>query len=194
MLAGVAAFFRGAVNGGAQVPLVLAKLVQCRLQRLPQLVQLLSAHGPGCASLMPSVANMLTQTPGLCAVMKLVGGIAPERQIPAFAPQTFKQWFRERGVRNQGKPPVILWPDTFYNHFFPEVGMAAVEVLEAVGYQVRVPEPSLCCGRPLYDFGMLDMAERWLQRILAGIVNLAAPLCTAPVWHGILVPGTLLLG
>jgi Fe-S oxidoreductase len=120
-------------------------------------------------ALMPNVANILTQTPGLRAVMKMVGGIAPERQMPAFAPKTFKQWFRERGVHNQGGPQVILWPDTFNNHFFPEVSKAAVGVLEASGYQVIVPEQSLCCGRPLYDFGMLDTAERWLRQLLASL-------------------------
>jgi FAD/FMN-containing dehydrogenase/Fe-S oxidoreductase len=121
------------------------------------------------ASLLPGAANLLTQTPGLRAVMKAAGGIAPARQLPAFAPYTFKQWFRRRGVYNQGRPQVILWPDTFNNYFFPEVARAAVEVLEAVGYRVLVPERSLCCGRPLYDFGMLDTAERWLKHVLESL-------------------------
>jgi Fe-S oxidoreductase len=61
---------------------------------------------------------------------------------------------------------VILWADTFNNHFHPEVAKAAVEVLEREGFRVRVPSDSLCCGRPLYDFGMLDEAQRRLQEIL----------------------------
>ena len=121
------------------------------------------------ASLMPTVANVLTQTAVVRQVMKAAGGIAPERQLPAFAPKTFSRWFRERGIRNRGRPQVILWPDTFNNHFFPEVAKAAVGVLEAAGYQVIVPERALCCGRPLYDFGMLDTAERWLQQILVSL-------------------------
>jgi Fe-S oxidoreductase len=56
--------------------------------------------------------------------------------------------------------------DTFNNHFHPETAKAAVGVLEAAGFQVRVPERHLCCGRPLYDFGMLDQAKKQLRRIL----------------------------
>ena len=63
-------------------------------------------------------------------------------------------------------PPVTLWPDTFNNYFHPEVAKAAVEVLEMAGFQVQTPQASLCCGRPLYDFGMLDTAKQWLQQIL----------------------------
>jgi Fe-S oxidoreductase len=66
----------------------------------------------------------------------------------------------------EGKPPVLLWADTFNNYFHPEVARAAVEVLEHAGYQVWVPAASLCCGRPLYDFGMLDDAKKLLRRIL----------------------------
>jgi FAD/FMN-containing dehydrogenase/Fe-S oxidoreductase len=118
------------------------------------------------ASLMPTVANVFTQTPVLREVMKALGGIAPQRQLPQFASQTFTQWFQRRGVRNHGKPQVLVWPDTFNNHFFPQVGQATVEVLEDAGYQVILPPRALCCGRPLYDFGMLDLAEHVLKQIL----------------------------
>ncbi len=118
------------------------------------------------AARIPSVVNFFTRTPLLRSVAKALAGIAPERQIPAFAPQTFKQWFHQRGPRNEGRPRVILWPDTFNNYFHPEVARAAVEVLEAVGYAIEVPQRSLCCGRPLYDFGMLNLAERLLRQNL----------------------------
>jgi Fe-S oxidoreductase len=121
------------------------------------------------AALMPGVVNFFTQTPLLRDVTKALGGIAPQRQVPVFAPRTFVQWFRARGLRNEGSPQVLLWPDTFNNHFFPEVGQAAVEVLEAAGYQVTIPTQSLCCGRPLYDFGMLDLAKRLLGQILQAL-------------------------
>jgi Fe-S oxidoreductase len=61
---------------------------------------------------------------------------------------------------------VILWPDTFNNHFHPDAARAAVEVLEAAGFQVLAPARSFCCGRPLYDFGMLDTAKGQLCEIL----------------------------
>jgi len=118
------------------------------------------------ASYMPGVANFFTQTPGLNSVVKLLGGYSQKRQIPPFAPETFKQWFARRGKRNQGMPKVILWADTFNNHFTPAVAKAAVEVLEHAGYQVLVPKKSLCCGRPLYDYGMLDAAKALLIEIL----------------------------
>jgi FAD/FMN-containing dehydrogenase/Fe-S oxidoreductase len=63
-------------------------------------------------------------------------------------------------------PPVLLWPDTFNNYFLPSTAKAAVEVLEAAGYQVMLPRANLCCGRPLYDFGMLDRAQALLLEIL----------------------------
>ncbi len=118
------------------------------------------------ASHMPRLVNFLTQTPGLSDIAKMVAGIAPQRHIPAFAPYTFKQWFSQRAPRNEGMPQVILWPDTFNNYFHPETAIAAVEVLEATGHQVVVPDQSLCCGRPLYDYGFLGQAERLLCTIL----------------------------
>ena len=61
---------------------------------------------------------------------------------------------------------MILWADTFNNYFQPEVAKAAVEVLEDAGFQVEVPAQDLCCGRPLYDYGMLDRAQRYLRRVI----------------------------
>jgi Fe-S oxidoreductase len=118
------------------------------------------------ASLAPAVANLISQTPGLAAIAKRVGGIAQERRMPPFTPQSFKSWYARRPVQNQGKPPVILWADTFNNYFHPRVARAAVDVLEHAGFQVWVPRASLCCGRPLYDFGMLDLAKKLLRDVL----------------------------
>ena len=61
---------------------------------------------------------------------------------------------------------VLLWPDTFNNYFHPETAIAAVEVLEAAGFRVAIPQAHLCCGRPLYDHGMLTRAQALLQKIL----------------------------
>ncbi|HEU5013316.1 MAG TPA: FAD-binding and (Fe-S)-binding domain-containing protein [Roseiflexaceae bacterium] len=118
------------------------------------------------ASRVPRLANVFTQTPLLRSIAKFAAGIAPERKIPPFARQTFKDWFRARGPHNIGHPKVMLWPDTFNNYFKPETAQAAVEVLEAAGYQVIVPEPWLCCGRPLFDYGMLDTATHLLRNML----------------------------
>ncbi len=118
------------------------------------------------ASYAPGLVNFFGQTPVFRNLVKWLGGIAPQRRMPAFAPETFKEWFRRRGPRNEGKPQVILWPDTFNNHFHPDTAKAAVEVLETAGFQVLVPAKSLCCGRPLYDFGMLDTAKGLLRDVL----------------------------
>jgi FAD/FMN-containing dehydrogenase/Fe-S oxidoreductase len=118
------------------------------------------------ASVMPRVANVFTQTPGIRAVAKAAIHIAPERRIPAFARHTFRHWFTHRRAPNASAPPVILWPDTWNNHFLPETAQAAVRVLEAAGFQVLVPRVALCCGRPLYDYGMLGHAKKLLRKTL----------------------------
>ncbi len=120
------------------------------------------------ASLVPGFANLVTQTPLLRELAKAAAGIAPQRKIPALAAQTFRQWFRRQRNGN-GRSKVILWPDTFNNYFHPDVAQAAVGVLDAAGFDVAIPRQTLCCGRPLYDFGMLDRAELYLRRILAAL-------------------------
>jgi FAD/FMN-containing dehydrogenase/Fe-S oxidoreductase len=117
----------------------------------------------------PGLVNFFTQTSGLAAVTKFLGGVAQQRPMPRFASQTFVDWFRKRAPQNSGKPQVILWPDTFSNHFHPRIAQAAVEVLEHAGYHVILPPAGLCCGRPLYDFGMLDHARAQLNEILVAL-------------------------
>jgi Fe-S oxidoreductase len=123
------------------------------------------------------VVNFFTSTWPFSSVAKMVGGIAPQRTIPRFARQTFRAWFRERsaGVARGGvsfgaaaRPPrrVILWPDTFGNYLRPEALQAAIDVLEHAGFAVEIPERVLCCGRPLYDWGMLDTAKKLLRQTL----------------------------
>jgi FAD/FMN-containing dehydrogenase/Fe-S oxidoreductase len=120
------------------------------------------------ASFVPRIANAVFHAPLLGAILKRLGGIAPACEMPRFARRTFKQWFfsrRSPAIDPRG-PRVILWPDTFNDHFHPEVAIAAVEVLEDAGYRVLVPRQSLCCGRPFYDYGMLDRAKNALAEIL----------------------------
>lgn len=113
------------------------------------------------------IVNLLTAVPPLSAAAKAAAGIAPERPIPRFATESLVEWFRKRRPQaDGGRPDVLVWPDTFTTFLEPEHGKATVEVLEAAGYRVRIPDGSLCCGRPLYDFGMLDEARSLLARIL----------------------------
>jgi FAD/FMN-containing dehydrogenase/Fe-S oxidoreductase len=118
------------------------------------------------ASAVPGLVNLTTQLPLLRDVAKLAAGIPKERNIPALAPQIFKTWFARRGGSKIAGPRVLLWADTFHNYFLPSTARAAVEVLEASGFEVVVPRANLCCGRPLYDFGMLDRAQSRLLEIL----------------------------
>jgi FAD/FMN-containing dehydrogenase/Fe-S oxidoreductase len=114
----------------------------------------------------PGAVNLLAGTPPLDRALKLAAGMAPAREIPRFARVPFRRWFRTRTSASESGTKVILWPDTFTNAFHPEVGIAAVEVLERAGYRVELPTMYLCCGRPLYDYGMLTLARRYLRRIL----------------------------
>jgi FAD/FMN-containing dehydrogenase/Fe-S oxidoreductase len=118
------------------------------------------------ARIAPAVANFFTQTPGLSAIAKWAAGYHQDRQIPRFAPRTFKQSLIGRRPKHPDGPRVILWADTFNDHFTPQVALAAVDVLEDAGFRVVVPKRELCCGRPLYDYGMLDTAKSWLANVL----------------------------
>lgn len=123
------------------------------------------------ASKAPALANLFTQTPGLAQLAKSLAGLSQHRPIPVLAPQTFKDWFvkRARNQRDRGYRKIILWADTFNNYFLPHTAQAAVEVLEDAGYSVEVPRQHLCCGRPLYDYGMLAEAKQYLETILAAL-------------------------
>jgi FAD/FMN-containing dehydrogenase/Fe-S oxidoreductase len=120
------------------------------------------------ASRAPWLANAFTQKPGLRQVAHSLTGISPKRRAPVFAKENFGRWFgrRPRSENENQKPRVLLWPDTFNNYFRPETAIAAVEVLEAAGFRVTVPAGHVCCGRPLYDFGMLDRAKSLLRQAL----------------------------
>lgn len=148
-------------------------------------------HWAKLGSIAPGLTNFFTQTPPFSAIAKWLSGMAPERKIPRFAKQTFQQWFKRRvdsppvTAGNDGRDgsssasvfpsssptasgggSILLWPDTFTNHFNPEIGQASVAVLEHYGYRVIVPDTPICCGRPLYDFGFLKQAKCQLQAIL----------------------------
>jgi Fe-S oxidoreductase len=98
-------------------------------------------------------------------IAKKLLGIAPQRRMPRYAKRTFRQMFSKRPPARQGTH-VLLWPDTFNNYFHPETTMAAVDVLESAGYRVSIPRKPLCCGRPLYDWGFLDLAKKQLRQIM----------------------------
>jgi len=123
---------------------------------------------------MPRLVNTIARTPGLSTLLKMLGGIATARAIPRFATETFVHWFQSRNQSEIRNPKstmgrVVLWPDTFNNHFHPQTAAAAVEVLEAAGCEVVLPLRRLCCGRALYDYGFLDRAKALLRDTLDGL-------------------------
>ncbi len=119
------------------------------------------------ASWVPGLANLATSTPGIRELTKLAAGMPRERKVPQFHPQPFTRWFhKHRSPATFGSKTVLLFPDTFNNYFFPNTAQAAVEVLEHLGYDVAIPQSSICCGRPLYDYGFLDMAEQYLLNVM----------------------------
>ena len=119
------------------------------------------------ASLAPGLANFVTQTPGLSRLAKWAADVHPARSIPRFAPRSFQRQVRGREVTPRTRGRVVLFPDTFNNHFHPDTSQAALEVLDAAGFEVHVPQGFVCCGRPLYDYGMLDTAKALLRHTLA---------------------------
>jgi FAD/FMN-containing dehydrogenase/Fe-S oxidoreductase len=120
------------------------------------------------------LANAALRFGPAAGAAKRFGGIDERRDLPVFATQSFRRWFAERRPDRQDgqdrreptRAPVLLWVDTFTNAFAPQVGQAAVTVLEAAGYEVRITEGNVCCGLTWISTGQLDGARRQLKRTL----------------------------
>ncbi|MEU9067557.1 FAD-binding and (Fe-S)-binding domain-containing protein [Streptomyces sp. NPDC048306] len=134
------------------------------------------------------VVNALTHAPLLSKAAVLVAGVA-DREVPLFAERTFEQWFADHEPEGDGhRGSVLLWPDTFTNHFHPHIGRAAVRILEHAGWRVRLPDEALCCGLTWISTGQLGTAEKVLTRTVralaghvrsGGLVVALEPSCTA---------------
>jgi FAD/FMN-containing dehydrogenase/Fe-S oxidoreductase len=118
------------------------------------------------ASIAPSLFNLPLRTPGVNSLIKSVLGVAQQRELPRFAAKNFRDQFNAAKSAAKNGQPVLLWPDTWNNYFHPQALTAAATVLTSAGNNVEIPKRHVCCGRPLYDFGFLDEARRYLLRIL----------------------------
>ncbi|MEC5409634.1 FAD-binding and (Fe-S)-binding domain-containing protein [Paraburkholderia sp. MPAMCS5] len=135
------------------------------------------------ASRLGRLTRFVTSARPFAPVSKWLAGVAPERSLPVFAPHTFSALARRRATssgKTARKPAqqVILWVDTFNEHFSPEIATAAFDVLTRIGYEVVLPRKRLCCGRPLYDYGLLDEARALLRSAvdeLAGHIRAGVP-------------------
>ncbi len=122
-------------------------------------------------SKVPALVNLFTQNRFFSPALKAAAGVAADRKIPVFAKTTFRKSILRDSREQSMESPVIFWPDTFNNFFHPNTAMAAFEVLRAAGFSVRIPKTTLCCGRPLYDYGMLTSAKKLLSQILRDLRN-----------------------
>jgi FAD/FMN-containing dehydrogenase/Fe-S oxidoreductase len=134
------------------------------------------------------VVNALTHTPPLSRAAVAIAGVE-NREVPLFAGETLQQWFARHEPYGDGaRGSVLLWPDTFTNHFHPHIGQAAVTLMEHAGWRVVLPEEPLCCGLTWISTGQLATAERVLGRTVrrlaehvraGGLVVGLEPSCTA---------------
>jgi len=112
----------------------------------------------GCA--VPWLSNAIVDLSPVRTAMEKTLGISTKRSLPHYARERFDKWFvknrRNRANRSRGK--VILWDDTFVRYHEPNIGIAAVKVLEALGFEVQLLQNRKCCGRPAFSQGNLDAA------------------------------------
>lgn len=122
------------------------------------------------ASIAPTPVNAVMSASWTARLVKRLGGIAGERDMPRFAPRRAVRSFRGRGRAGRaGKPRVLLWPDTFTTYFQPEIGHAAIDVLEAAGFTVVLPRKPVCCGLTWISTGQLGIAQRVARQALEAV-------------------------
>src|SRR5256886_1297797 len=157
----------------------------------------------GCA--MPALANPLLDFRPLRAFMERALGISVKRSLPHYARERFDKWFAKHAVAAVGDPgspaaitdrgyngahraplqkkrgPVILWDDTFVRYHQPHIGIAAMKVLEALGFEVALVKDRRCCGRPAFSLGNLDAAAKLGRHNLSQLSTLNTQLSAAPI-------------
>jgi len=115
----------------------------------------------GLGSTFAPLSNLATKVPGARTVLEKTVGIAPDRTLPSFQRTTLQDWFDERGPQvpaEEAERQALLFPDTYTNYSHPEVGKAAVRVLEAAGVHVRLANRT-DSGRPAHSKGFLDQSR-----------------------------------
>src|SRR5262252_1468085 len=149
----------------------------------------------GC--LMPKLTNRLLGFNAARVAMEESIGISRRRSLPHYANERFDKWFARRVDatprrvfekqsgeapllrKNRGK--VILWDDTFVRYHEPHIGVAAVKVLEALGFEVSLVKNRRCCGRPAFSQGNLDAAAQLAKHNISHLSALNSRLSTAPI-------------
>ena len=133
----------------------------------------LAKHG----SMTPALTNWILTSPLTAPLVKRIAGVARERELPKLAAKSYQRArcssdSLQRAAALQVPPPqaagrpVLLWPDTWNNYYQPETLSAAERLLASAGFAIETPGAHICCGRPLYDFGLLAAARSYLARVL----------------------------
>jgi Fe-S oxidoreductase len=146
----------------------------------------------GC--LVPKLMNRLLRFKATRIVMEKTIGISARRSLPAYAHERFDRWFNRhcrasmsdaeafhRNALQKKRGCVILWDDTFVRYHEPHIGMAAVKVLEAFGFEVALVKNRRCCGRPAFSQGNLDAAAKLAKYNLSQLSTLNSQLSNAPI-------------
>jgi Fe-S oxidoreductase len=163
------------------LPLLKAELLHARIQRDGLRLQQRLFSSPdllgriGC--LFPRLTNFIFNSRSVRHLFGKVTGLAPERELPAYARERFDRWYDKRKHDTSGlRGRVILWDDTFVRYHEPHIAIAAVKVLEAAGYYVVLARDRKCCGRPAFSQGNLDEARKLGGHNLALLANDEAPI------------------
>ena len=136
-------------------------------------------------SLAPALTNAILTGHLTSPLIKRIAGVARERQLPRLAPKSFQQSRNSStdlvqkaaapqvpplgtgdATKDDQQRAVLLWPDTWNNYYHPQSLQAAETVLSLAGFRVETPRGHICCGRPLYDFGLLSAARSYLAQVL----------------------------
>ena len=154
------------------LPLLKAEMLHARIRRdgLTLRERMLSQVDElgrwGCS--MPRMANAILRSGIFRSTVGRILGLAPERQMPPFAKKRFDNWFAKReNLPAPTRGQIVLWDDTFVRYYEPNIGMAAVTVLEAAGFEVVLAMKRKCCGRPAFSQGNLEEAEKCGRENLA---------------------------
>jgi FAD/FMN-containing dehydrogenase/Fe-S oxidoreductase len=148
----------------------------------------------GCA--MPRLANRALGSSVARVAMEKTLGISAKRSLPHYASERFDKWFAKHAVARVGDPgrssaitdrgynfrgQVILWDDTFVRYHEPHIGIAAVKVLETLGFDVSLVKNRQCCGRPAFSQGNLDAAAKLATHNISQLSSLNSQLSAAPI-------------
>jgi FAD/FMN-containing dehydrogenase/Fe-S oxidoreductase len=130
-----------------------------------------AARALSAAPALSRAANSVLASPVAGRALKRAAGIAQNRPAPRFSPTGgLRRALTRSSDAVVDRPPsrstVVVWPDTFTDAFDPDLGRSLIATLSSLGEQVAVPARWACCGRTLYDSGMLDLARSSLRRLV----------------------------